>query len=208
MSTRSLICKKNNDKSAVGIYCHNDGYIENVGFILQTFYNTPKKIDALLELGDLSRLDYRIGEQVDFYKTHTDADYYNRCKNQCIAYHRDKGEELHQYRCVNESAYLRMLNKCRESYNYVYENNQWFVGTVNYDNKENKIEFEPLVDVLKENEYLNDGKYQSQYINDSSITGEERNKIISTFSSLGIIKEEALHQDENDESKEDEIELQ
>ena len=55
MSTRSLIGIKDDDKVKY-IYCHNDGYLNGVGYILNTHYKEKKLVDALLALGDISAL--------------------------------------------------------------------------------------------------------------------------------------------------------
>lgn len=63
MSTRSFICKYDADKKAYKtIYCHFDGYVEGVGAMLDANYNTGSKVDALLNLGDISSLEATIEE--------------------------------------------------------------------------------------------------------------------------------------------------
>ena len=59
MSTRSLICKELPSGKFRTIYCHYDGYLEHNGEILCDVYDTPEKVDKLLDLGDLSQLDIR-----------------------------------------------------------------------------------------------------------------------------------------------------
>ena len=116
MSTHSLICIKDKYNQSVGVYCHSDGYIENNGFILQTFYNTPEKVKELVALGDLSRLGLEIGQKIDYDQSIQDKDYYLAHKYQCVAYHRDREETLNQYK--NNFAVL--WKRASESYNYVY----------------------------------------------------------------------------------------
>lgn len=63
MSTRSFICKYDTGKKAYkAIYCHFDGYVEGVGAMLDANYNTGSKVDALLNLGDISSLEATIEE--------------------------------------------------------------------------------------------------------------------------------------------------
>ena len=89
MSTRSRITLKRLDGTNTSIYCHWDGYIENNGVLLQLCYDTPEKIEKLLKLGNLSSLyeytDPNPNEEHSFEHPQ---------KNVCIAYHRDRGEEL------------------------------------------------------------------------------------------------------------------
>lgn len=56
MSTRSLIAKENDDGTFRTVYCHHDGYLTYNGAMLLDHYNTPERIDKLLDLGDLSFL--------------------------------------------------------------------------------------------------------------------------------------------------------
>lgn len=63
MSTRSFICKYDTDKKAYrAIYCHFDGYVKGVGAMLDANYDTESKIDALLDLGDISSLEPTVEE--------------------------------------------------------------------------------------------------------------------------------------------------
>ena len=63
MSTRSFICKYDTDKKAYrAIYCHFDGYVEGVGAMLDANYDTESKVDALLDLGDISSLESTVEE--------------------------------------------------------------------------------------------------------------------------------------------------
>lgn len=55
MSTRCLIGLKN-DKGVKYIYCHNDGYLEGVGYTLKAHYKDKAAVEALLGLGDISAL--------------------------------------------------------------------------------------------------------------------------------------------------------
>ena len=86
MSTRSNICKKLPDGTIKHIYCHWDGHPSHNGQTLKEHYTDEAKVDALLELGDLSVLGPEIGEKQDF----NDRSTHN--ENWCLAYGRDRGE--------------------------------------------------------------------------------------------------------------------
>lgn len=187
MSTHCLICKDNTPDKSKGIYCHSDGYIENVGFILQTFYNTPEKVDALLALGDISRLGYEIGDKMDFSKNMLDSEYYSEHENQCVSYHRDRGKDFHQF---EYSSIDRMIDRAGETYNYVFKNGSWMVGILEYDKEDDDIQLRPLSDVLKENSYINSLDFQQSLINDESISEAERDAIVNTFADLGVLHDE------------------
>jgi hypothetical protein len=109
MATRSRIAIENQDGSVTSIYCHWDGYTSGVGKTLEKWYTTQSKVEALIELGDISSLDM----------TPTSA----------VAYHRDRGEDLKQtlYDGVEE-LYTQGFNNGIE---YIYcftKNGQWLVS--------------------------------------------------------------------------------
>ena len=89
MSTRAAIIIKDS-KSKYNVYHHCDGYPEYNGVILYYHYSDPMKIKLLMSLGDISYL----GENVlpDTTKTHT---FDERQDDVTVAYHRDRGEDLH-----------------------------------------------------------------------------------------------------------------
>jgi hypothetical protein len=74
MATRSRIAIENQDGTVTSIYCHFDGYLDGVGKKLFNHYDR-EKTEKLMELGDISAL----GESILW----------------TIAYHRDRGEDLH-----------------------------------------------------------------------------------------------------------------
>ena len=53
MSTRSYICKENEDGTITGSYCHCDGYLTYNGAMLIDHYNTKERVDKLLSLGNM-----------------------------------------------------------------------------------------------------------------------------------------------------------
>lgn len=107
MSTRSTISIKRKDGTTTSIYCHFDGYIEGVGVTLQLAYNTADKVEALLQLGNLSSLGYYVAP--DNSEEHS---FDNPQTNVCVAYHRDRGEEYHQSAGVNEFNYTFDEEEC------------------------------------------------------------------------------------------------
>jgi hypothetical protein len=111
MATRSRIGKKLEDGTIKSIYCHWDGYPEHNGEILKEHYKTEAKIDALLELGNLSSLAQDIGMQHDFK---------DPSPGWCVAYGRDRGE-------INTKARISttLSDMMQEEYNYVWDNGKW-----------------------------------------------------------------------------------
>ena len=72
MATRSLILKRNDDGVFTGVYCHWDGYPDGVGRRLADNYGDITKIDALIDLGDLSMLGPELKDTVAFCRDRGD----------------------------------------------------------------------------------------------------------------------------------------
>jgi hypothetical protein len=111
MSTRSRIAIENQDGSVKSIYCHFDGYLSGVGRLLKEYYTTQAKVEALIELGDISSLEMTPAS--------TDA------------YHRDRGEDLHKtsYLCVEDLFDLGFEGGIEYVYCFT-KNNIWIVNEV------------------------------------------------------------------------------
>jgi guanylate kinase len=124
MSTRSIICKENQDGTIEAIYCHCDGYLEHNGYILQNYYNDRSSIEQLINMGDISFLDKEIGEY------HIEASIQNDFSSKYVdAYHRDHGEELKIHHYSNRE---ELKNKFKDDVfiEYVYlfsKDNQWIL---------------------------------------------------------------------------------
>jgi hypothetical protein len=74
MATRSRIAIEKQDGTVKSIYCHFDGYVDGVGKTLFNHYD-KEKLEKLIELGDISVL--------------------KESTENTVAYHRDRGEDLH-----------------------------------------------------------------------------------------------------------------
>lgn len=119
MATRSTIAIKNDDGSIRVIYCHWDGYPSNNGKLLLEHYNTPEKINALLDLGAVSVLR----SSIKCPDGHTFDDPADDCT---IFYIRDRGEPVEECKAVvlpNQAEY----DKTGEEYNYLFSNGKWTV---------------------------------------------------------------------------------
>jgi hypothetical protein len=105
MGTRSDIIVHRADGTWKRIYCHWDGYLDGVGKTPFEHYNTQKKAEALVALGDLSALGKRIGKKhpfdapsacvgTDYSKTNPAYEAYRKkYEGMCLAYGRDRGEK-------------------------------------------------------------------------------------------------------------------
>ena len=119
MSTNSSITAKQSDGKVKTIYCHWDGYISNNGKILSDHYRDQKKIDDLIELGDLSILE----SSTDKPDEHTFA---NPVRGYCVAYGRDRGEDDTQARTYDSLE--QAMREEDQNYNYYWDGNQWYVN--------------------------------------------------------------------------------
>jgi hypothetical protein len=117
MSTRSSIGVKLPNEQIKAIYCHFDGYPSGVGKILKDHYTTEEKINALMELGDLSVLGPEIGEKQDFDNQNTHNE------NWCLAYGRDRGQaetEASIYSDIKE-----WVGETWVDYHYLWNGSSW-----------------------------------------------------------------------------------
>lgn len=87
MGTPCYIAKQTGDNSYRAVYCRLDGYVEEVGRLLAGYYDTPERVDQLLDMGDI----YSLHE-----KLHPDPtnphDSYQRQSDVTVFYGRDYGD--------------------------------------------------------------------------------------------------------------------
>jgi hypothetical protein len=121
MATRSNIAMKTPEGRIVSIYCHWDGYPEHNGEMLRRYYNTTAKVAELISLGSLSSLREEIGEQHDFNARYEDNDIR---QNWCMAYHRDRGEELRISTYNDIPSWIADM----EEYAYLWNGKEWLVN--------------------------------------------------------------------------------
>jgi hypothetical protein len=93
MSTRSLIGMADAKGQVKCVYCHWDGYPSWNGRLLLEHWSDRKKLAELLALGDISVLSREIGQKIDFNRTISDTAYREEHAEQCVIYHRDRGEK-------------------------------------------------------------------------------------------------------------------
>ena len=117
MATRSRIAIENQDGSVTSVYCHWDGYIKTNGVILNENYNTKDKVEALIELGNLSSL--------------------NKTLETTVAYARDRGEDSYQATYINVEELFEDGFSSGVEYVYCFtKDGIWLVnalGSVNVD---------------------------------------------------------------------------
>jgi hypothetical protein len=119
MGTRSTIALEFADGTVGQVYCHWDGYLEHNGKILFENYSDPFKLRDLIDLGDLSSLDVKIGTKHGFDQ---------RVVSECTFYGRDRGEEGTEARYFKDFADYK-ANHQREEYAYILRTDgQWYVA--------------------------------------------------------------------------------
>ena len=87
MATRSRIAIEKEDGTVESIYCHWDGYPENNGRILVENYKDHEKVQALIDLGDISSLAPNVEAAPNTGHTFNDP-----VNEVVVAYGRDRGE--------------------------------------------------------------------------------------------------------------------
>lgn len=122
MATRSRIGVELPNGTVKSIYCHWDGYVEHNGSVLVESYDTPEKITALLNRGDLSFLD----------KTPEASEAY-----------RDRGEA--DVDAIEHSNIDDFISYAEEAYVYLFRNEEWWVGFRNDGKIRN---FEPVKNLI------------------------------------------------------------
>jgi len=86
MATRSRIAIEKANGTVESIYCHWDGYPENNGEILDNYYTDEKKVQSLIDLGDISSLR----PNVEAPEGHS---FESPDEETTVAYRRDRGEK-------------------------------------------------------------------------------------------------------------------
>ena len=136
MSTRSRIGMEMPDGSIKSIYCHWDGYPEGVGATLEKHYKDPKKIEKLLELGDISSLGEFYNEELSNMDWHKFDDPEKRDEilkktEKCTVAYKDRGENVPARIDKNEAEFISRVGACCEDYTYLYKEDydgvyRWF----------------------------------------------------------------------------------
>ena len=138
-STISVVDKRTEDGSGRTIYCHWDGYPENNGRILLESYTEAKKVNSLIDLGDISSLAENVAPskkgvlrkmnanyEYDLIPTKEPHSFDNPHNGVVVAYIRDRKEkdcEATTFRGKNPG------NNIAQEFDYLFvvEENKWYV---------------------------------------------------------------------------------
>lgn len=116
MGTRALIGKLQDGKVRF-IYNQSDGYVEHLGEILVNHYNDSSRVDSLLELGDITRLDSSLEKtKADYVRLYTS---YDKKTGERI----DRAETAREYGIIDFIADIVDGNE----YFYLWDNKTWWV---------------------------------------------------------------------------------
>ena len=126
MSTRSRIGMKMLDGSIKSIYCHWDGYPKGVGATLQKHYTDPKKIEELLNLGDISSLGEFYDKELSNMDWHKFDDPEKRDEiikktERCTIAYKDRGEDCPARVDADECVFISKVGKSCEDYTYLFK---------------------------------------------------------------------------------------
>jgi hypothetical protein len=119
MATRSVITDKVTNR---GIYCHWDGYPSHHAPTLSKYYDTQEKVDALINLGDISVLGKMLeGAEVAGFDEEDNLSIHT------IAYHRDMGREWESNKpAQNIFPFVNQFVKhAGAQYIYIWNGTEW-----------------------------------------------------------------------------------
>jgi len=134
MATRSRIAIEKENGTVESIYCHWDGYPENNGRILVENYTDHEKVQALIDLGDISYLAPNVEAAPDTGHTFNDP-----VDGVVVAYGRDRGETGIGKK--SHSSVPDFFNGDIEEYGYMFtQEGQWLVKSWGRDNQPCTVE--------------------------------------------------------------------
>jgi len=134
MATRSRIAIEKPDGRVESIYCHWDGYPEYNGRILVENYRDHEKVQALIDLGDISYLAPNVEAAPDAEHS------FNRPADEVVvAYGRDRGETGVGKK--SHSSVPDFFDGNIEEYGYLFtQEGQWLVKSCGRDNQPCTVE--------------------------------------------------------------------
>jgi hypothetical protein len=150
-STISIVDTRTKDGSGRTIYCHWDGYLQNNGLILLESYTNPDKINALIDLGDISSLRENVvpkkegvlskmneNYKYDLIPTKEPHSFDNPHNGVVVAYMRDRGEkDCHASSFKGKEPGKNIAQEF--DYLFVVDKNKWYVRN-NHNSKPKFVE--------------------------------------------------------------------
>lgn len=127
MSTRGRIGLQQNDGRIKSIYVHWDAYPDGVGRKLQKWYTNPDKIEALLDLGDISSLGEFYDKEISsadwkkFDLSPEELERFMKKQGKCTVAYKDRGEDCPARIDKDKSEFMSKIGNCGEEYAYLFE---------------------------------------------------------------------------------------
>ncbi len=124
MNARANISYVDKTNNIHTIYCHNGGFIEELGTTLFNFYNNVERVTELISNGDASYIDKLIEPDPNYAHS-----WYSPQKDVCLFYHRDREEPWEGNKPNILNLTKTNLNKVMgmQDYNYIFMDNKWYV---------------------------------------------------------------------------------
>jgi len=119
MGTNALLIARKINGSCRCTRLQWDGYLSHAGDLLLKHYNEVQRVDALIQLGDLSQLDSRISCP----KGHS---FDTPAKGCTIAYFRDRGEMRSTTRARKYTSFKQAIDAESAEYVYYWDGIEWF----------------------------------------------------------------------------------
>jgi len=155
-STISVVNTRTKDGQGRTIYCHWDGYPSNNGRILLEHYKDAKKVNALIDLGDISSLAENVSPGKEGIRRKMNANYeYDLMPTKephsfdephqgvVVAYGRDRGEK--DIEAISFSGKEPRKKIAQEfDYLFVVDENKWYVR----DNHQSRTKFVELTEKI------------------------------------------------------------
>ena len=116
MSTNSIIAVKT-DAGYKSIYCHWDGYFDYMYPMLDTWYSSQERAEALVNLGDASFIAKRLTPSQD-----SNHSFEHPEEDVSVFYHRDRGERWEQ---TAPQVFTKTTVVNDFYYAYIFEDGQW-----------------------------------------------------------------------------------
>lgn len=134
MATRGTIAIELKDGKVKQVYSYWDNYLSHNGAILLEHYSDPTKLEALIDLGDISSLAPEVGEKHPFsvLECNMDYDQYQALYGDMTTFYgRDRGETGIDAKTFFDFEMYRLSAEFEE-YNYILRNTgQWYVSFSN-----------------------------------------------------------------------------
>lgn len=132
MITTSTIGIEMGNGTVKYIDCHYDGYISHSGRLLIEHYSTEEQVEKLIALGDIFVLKEKLEPDPS-----TEHSFDNWQEDVCLAYHRDRGENLRQLNIASCYYNIQSMRHAHwADYVYLWKDSEWLYQEIRFLNGE------------------------------------------------------------------------